>query len=315
MTTRWTALAVGSEVPVGDFGFRVHSLFGSAMNLAVTERRGLVTLVGADADDYPQGIRLATRERFDTWPVSAGTHGHRGGDTLVFEDPGGDDLFVVDLSIAVRATRRAPPRIDLVDGTWRETWALCARHLDALQEEKQTDLRLVALCGGFTPPTRPGAWLAREARELASGVRAGNVDAASCAAVRMVGLGAGLTPAGDDFLCGLLAALWCASGEGSQERGFAVELGETLTARLEATTTVSATCLECAIAGCFPGVVSALAGAFAGRRPDHARDGAIAALDDLCARGHSSGMDTATGFLWGLRLRADEEMKRDAPQF
>jgi hypothetical protein len=284
------------------------------MNLAVTGRRGLVTLVGADADDYPHGIRLATRERFNTWPVSAGTHGHREGDTLVFEDRAGDDLLVVDLSIAVRATRRAPPRIDPVAVAWRETWALCARHLDALQEEKQTDLRLAALCGGLSPPTRLGEWLAREARELASGVRAGNVDAASCAAARMVGLGAGLTPAGDDFLCGLLAALWCASGEGSQERGFAVEWGETLTARLEATTAVSATCLECAIAGCFPGAVSALAGAFAGRHPDHAHDGARAALDDLCARGHSSGMDTATGFLFGLRLRAVEEMRRDAPQ-
>jgi hypothetical protein len=310
-----TALAVGSEVPIGDFDFRVHSRFGSAMNLAVTGRRGLVTLVGADADDYPQGIRLATRERFDTWPVSAGTLGHREGDTLVFEDPDGDDILVVDLSVAVRATRKAPPRIDPVAEASRETWTFCARHLDALQQEKRTDLRLAALCGGFSPRTRLGAWLAREARQLAGGVRAGDVDAASCAAARLVGLGAGLTPAGDDFLCGLLAALWCASGEGSQERGFAVEWGETLTARLEATTTVSATSLECAIAGCFPGAVSALAGVFAGRHSDHAHEGARAALNDLCARGHSSGMDTATGFLFGLRLRSDEEMRRYAPQF
>jgi hypothetical protein len=130
----------------------------------------------------------------------------------------------------------------------------------------------------------------------------------------MVGLGTGLTPAGDDLLCGLLAALWCASGEGSQERSFAVEWGETLSARLEATTAVSATCLECAIAGCFPGTVIALAGAFAGSHADHAHESARAALDDLCARGHSSGMDTATGFLFGLRLRSDEEMRRYAPQ-
>ncbi len=228
--------------------------------------------------------------------------------------PAVDDVLVVDLSIAVRATRRAPPRIDPAAAASRETWAACARLLDALQEEKQTDLRLAALCGGFPPPTRLGEWLAREARELAGGVRAGNVDRAGCAAARMVGLGAGLTPAGDDFLCGFLAALWCASGEGSQERNFAVEWGETLTARLEATTAVSATCLECAIAGCFPGAVFALADAFAGRHPGLAHAGARAALDRLCARGHSSGMDTATGFLFGLRLRADEEMKRYAPQ-
>lgn len=314
MTTRWTALAVGPEVPVGEFDFRVHSRFGSAMNLAVTGRRGLVTLVGADADDLPQGIRIATRERFDAWPVSAGTHGHRGGGALVFADRAGEEILVVDLSIAVKATRREPPPIDPAAEAWRETWAVCARHLDALQEEKQTDLRLAALCGGFSPPTRLGGWLAREARELAGGVRAGNVDRAGCAATRLVGLGAGLTPAGDDFLCGFLAALWCASGEGSQERSFVVEWGGMLAARLEATTAVSATCLECAIAGCFSGAVIALAGAFAGRDTDHAHEGARAALDRLCARGHSSGTDTATGFLFGLRLRADEEMRRYAPQ-
>ncbi len=304
ITTRRTAVAIGSEVPVGGFDFRVHSLFGPAMNLAVPGRRGLITLVGADADDYPQGIRLATHERFDAWPVSAGTRGHREGDTLVFEGQDGDDNPVVDLSVAVRATRRAPPRIDPGAKTSRETWVVCARHLDALQEEKRTDLRLAALCGGSSPPTRLGARLAGEARRLASGLRAKNADLAGGAAAGMMGLGAGLTPAGDDFLCGLLAALWCASGEGSQERGFMVEWGGTLAARLGATTVISATCLECAIAGCFSGAVSALAAAFAG---DHAHEGARAALDDLCAHGHSSGMDTATGFLFGLRLRATEE--------
>lgn len=312
--TRRIALAVGSEVPIGDFGFRAHSRFGSAMNLAVTGRRGLVTLVDVDADDYPQGIRLATRERFDAWPVSTGTPGRREGDTLVFEDPAGDGIFVVDLSGAVRAIRGEPPRIAPGAGAARATWAACARRLDARQEERQTDLRLAALCGGFAPPTRLGAWLTREARGLASGVRARNAHAAGRAAARLVGLGAGLTPAGDDCLCGLLAALWCTSGEGGRERHFVVEWGATLAARLEATTVVSATFLECAIAGCFPGAVSALAVAFAGGHADHAPAGALAALDRLCARGHSSGMDTATGFLFGLRLRADEEMRRYAPR-
>lgn len=311
--TRLTALAAGSEVPAGDFTFSVHSVFGTAMNLAVAGRRGLVTLVGADADDYPQGIRLATRERFDAWPAPVGTRGHREGVTLVFDGPDGEEFFAIDLSAAVTAQRQAPPRLDPGDEALREARAVCAARLDGLQEAKGTDLRLATLCGRFSPPTSLGRHLVEAAHELAGGVRDGNADAAGRAAFRLMGLGAGLTPTGDDFLCGLLAALWCASGEGSPERQFVVEWGAALSARLDSTNAISATFLECAIAGCFPGAVSALAAAVAASHAGHGHEGARVALDGLCARGHSSGMDTATGFLFGLWLRTDEEMRRYAP--
>jgi hypothetical protein len=128
----------------------------------------------------------------------------------------------------------------------------------------------------------------------------------------LLGLGAGLTPAGDDFLCGLLAALWCTSVEGGPDRAFVHAWGAALSRRLDATTAISASFLECAIAGCFPGSVTALAAAFAGDPATGAGKGPRAALDRLCALGHSSGMDTATGFLFGLWLRTDEESRRHA---
>jgi len=312
--TRLTALAAGSEVPAGDFAFSVHSAFGAAMNLAVAGRRGLVTLVGADAADYPQGIRLATRECFDAWPVPVGTRGHREGVALVFDGPDGGELFAIDLSAAVTAQRQALPRLDPSDEALREARAVCAAHLDGLQEAKGTDLRLAAVCGRSSPPTSLGRNLVEAAHELAGGVGDRNADAAASAASRLMGLGTGLTPTGDDFLCGLLAALWCASGEGSPERQFVVEWGTALSARLDSTNAISATFLECAIAGSFPGAVSALAAAVAGSHAGHAHEDAREALDGLCALGHSSGMDIATGFLFGLWLRTDEEMRRHAPQ-
>ena len=89
-----------------------------------------------------------------------------------------------------------------------------------------------------------------------------------------------------------------------------MEWSARLSGRLDGTHAISATFLECAIAGSFPETVRVLAAAFAGSRAGHAHEGPRQALDDLCALGHCSGMDTATGFLFGLWLRTDDEDKR-----
>jgi hypothetical protein len=313
---RRAAIALGSEVPAGAFEFRVHSVFASAMNLAVKGRRGLLTLVGADADALPQGIRLATRERFADWPTPAGTRGRREGGALVFELADGEEPVIIDLPVALPAARRAPPRIDPGAERTREAWAACALHLDGMQAEKAAHLRLAALCGTAPPPTLLGARLADAARELGTAVRVGDAGAAGRSAARVVGLGTGLTPSGDDFLCGLLAALWCTSREGDADRCFVVEWGSALANLLDATNAISATYLECAIAGCFPETLSALAAAFASNHAGRTHEDPRRALDGLCAVGHSSGVDTATGFLFGLWLRTDdddEETRRYAP--
>ena len=165
-TVRRAALALGSEVPAGAFEFRVHSVFASAMNLSVKGRRALVTLVGADADALPQGIRLATRERFQDWPTPVGTRGRREGGMLVFDGAGGWEPVTIDLAAARAATRSAPPRIDPCAERTREAWAVCAFRLDGLQAEKDADLRLAALCGTAPPPAGLGERLAAAAREL-----------------------------------------------------------------------------------------------------------------------------------------------------
>lgn len=306
------AASVGPEVPARDFGFRVHSVFASAMNLRVDGRRVLVTLTGAGADDQPQAIRLATRERFDAWPVAIGDTGRREGDALVFGVPSGEAPLRVDLAAASLATRRTLPRIDANSDACAGAWAACATRLAELQAEKRADLRLASLDGSLAPETAMGARLADAARALGDAVRARDVAAADAAAAALVGLGAGLTPAGDDFLCGVLAALECASDEGGDARRFVRAWGAALSGRLDATHAISASFLECAIAACFSGAVTAVAVAFAGGSAHESSEGPRAALERLCATGHSSGMDTATGFLYGLRLRNDDETRRYA---
>jgi hypothetical protein len=293
------ALTMGSEVPTGDFRFRVHSVFTASLNLAVAGERGLVTLGGAGTAERPRGIRLATCERFDSWPVAAGMDGRREGAQLVFDGYDGGIVLAIDLSGAEGARRRRLPHVDVRSGSARAAWTTCARRLDELQVEHDVDLRLVALCDREPASTMLGRRLAAAAVALGDGVRDRDVAAADDAAADLVGLGSGLTPSGDDFLCGFLAALRCASRAGDGERRFALAWGRRLTERLGATTTVGATYLEGAIAGAFAGEIQALVTALA--RGD---DEAPAALETLCGLGHSSGMDTATGLLYGLWLRS-----------
>ena len=80
--------------------------------------------------------------------------------------------------------------------------------LEALQERAATDLRIAPLLPERAV-RRDGGATAQAALDLGRGVRAGRVDAMRGAAARLVGLGPGLTPAGDDFLCGFFAAGLC----------------------------------------------------------------------------------------------------------
>jgi hypothetical protein len=308
-----TAIAIGPEVPAGDFTFHVHGVFESAVNLSVDRRRFLVTLVGTEADDQPQGIRLATSERFDAWPVRPGDQGRRIGQRLVFDGAASGRWPIVDLASAAVGGRREMAKLDSRDRAWNAAWAECACWLEARQEREGVALGLAALRGGAAPADALGTRLASAGRALGDAIRAGTVDAAALAAARVIGLGTGLTPTGDDFLCGLLAALWCTRIAGTEDARFLAGWGAALATMLDRTTVVGATLLECAIAGSFSGALRNLAAELAGRRPGDRTLALGAAMARLCAMGHTSGMDTATGFLFGLSLRTGGEARRDAP--
>ncbi len=122
---------------------------------------------------------------------------------------------------------------------------------------------------------------------------------------RLVGLGVGMTPSGDDFLVGFLAARALAGRDGpdQQARGIIEE-------RTGGTTPVGATIVRQALAGHFPGylidVVHALVALTATTNDSMGSIAAgagwsVAALVDAAARhGHSSGLDALTGLLFGL---------------
>lgn len=109
---------------------------------------------------------------------------------------------------------------------------------------------------------------------------------------RLLGLGIGLTPSGDDFLCGVLAGLVFT---GSSEHPFTHFLKKEITGRLSDTIDISAAFLSCALEDQYSLPVNNLC-----RLP---APGAI--LTDFEAIGHSSGIDTLCGILWCLEHIAD----------
>ncbi len=108
----------------------------------------------------------------------------------------------------------------------------------------------------------------------------------AAAAGRLVGLGSGLTPSGDDVLVGYLAALWTRPDRARLRRALAALIG----ARLDRTNAIAATYLRAAIDGRAGAVLRKAAEA---REIDrHVRP--------MLALGHQSGACTMIGLLLGL---------------
>lgn len=186
-----------------------------------------------------------------------------------------------------------------------ELWEGELRPAEPLSAQRAAEsLRRAAPRGGFAdlalpegerwrnsaPACEAESILRRSGEQLRSGERA---DAARTL-TELVGLGEGLTPSGDDFLCGVLAATWLGGGrQGDVWRGL---LAEPLRARLCETNDISAAFLSCALQGQFSRPVTELPGM-----------SPAAAAASFRAIGHSSGVDTLNGILYGLRLLEAEK--------
>ena len=105
----------------------------------------------------------------------------------------------------------------------------------------------------------------------------------------LIGLGIGLTPSGDDFLCGVLAGLILRNGT---DHPFSAALQEQITQKLPDTNDISRAFLHCALQGQFSEAICSLR---------HASDAAQLSAA-FSAIGHSSGMDTLCGILYALTL-------------
>ncbi len=120
-------------------------------------------------------------------------------------------------------------------------------------------------------------------------IRGRNDTSASAYLAHLIGLGIGLTPSGDDFLCGALAGLILT---GASDLPFTKSLKEAIRDSLANTNDISRAFLLCALEGKFSTAVHSLMSI-----PDYAD--ISTAFREI---GHSSGIDTLCGILFSLSL-------------
>jgi hypothetical protein len=240
---------------------RVHSVFERAVNLVGADGR-LLTLHGPGP--LAASFAVALDERLPWHGLEPGIPVHREG----------RGCLVLG---ALRLDCSAARVVDTSIGTGSDPRALAA-----------------ALAGTLRPPAAAAlasAIAIEGRRRLAEGLRRGDADRFVDGARRLIGLGEGLTPAGDDLLVGSLAvARRFRPGFLLDNPGVGPALA--VTAR-EGTTLVAREFLLEAIEGRFSEIVIALLTAADVQR-------ARAALDDLLEVGATSGADTATGMQLAL---------------
>jgi hypothetical protein len=199
--------SVGALVPARARA-QVHSVFLRACNIE-TDSGELVTLLASGSGNLPHGIRCAL-------PIAPMNTRLRPGQAAILE---GAALRVPAAGLMVDLSRAAvwngtvvAVSLDLQDvEPHRALRKLCA----ALREHAPDRGIAPALFSTGSPhSTLERALVARMAQTLptlAHATETGDAGAVVSALSALVGLGAGLTPAGDDFIVGYLAALWSRS--------------------------------------------------------------------------------------------------------
>jgi hypothetical protein len=199
--------SVGARVPTRARA-QVHSVFPRACNMK-TESGELLTLLAPGFGNLPHGIRCAS-------PIASLPARLRRGQA----------------AILAGATIRIPAADISVDfsaaGVWNGLVAAASPGLpgavaqETLRELRQTlrehapaqGIAPALFCFGNRPSTLERALAARMAQTLpvlARATETSNACAVIAALRALVGLGTGLTPSGDDFIAGYLAALWSRS--------------------------------------------------------------------------------------------------------
>lgn len=287
------ALSIGESVSQADFDAVVHSAFRSALNLRL-ENNELLTLVLPDQPDLPNGIRVDAPADFSFVGFRIGERAARRGDTLRFAS------LTVGLSGAPKwISTLTALRFDSSDLSSLSAWQAVWRTLNA----RQRLARATIVADELLAPNEDKKTnaISRRAgtgmRALLDAARRFDPHAASSAASRLIGLGEGLTPSGDDLLAGFLAGLHCAVGEDARRAQFLSEFGELAIGLSRGTNDISRAYIYHAAQGRVSSRIAELAQALCRPEPPARLQSALAAALQL---GHSSGMDAVTGLLCGL---------------
>ena len=268
------------RLAAGSFRGQVHSVFEQVVNLRGDDG-DLYCLTTAALDPGPLSLRLDTFSPLGGWGLCAG-----------------DPVFLQEEELRTGNRRilwkKAQPWQSVLPPFARRR-AAADTLADLLRQRGKPGGML-----GLLVPAAAGDLLARTLRErsllLLEKLESADWTAAEAAALRLIGLGGGLTPSGDDFLSGLLLTLNQPEGPYPEEcRRFGRELAERAAER---THDISAAMLRQAAAGRTRQRVLDFLTAMDAPSPDSI----AAALPPLLAIGALSGTDLAVGLWAGTAL-------------
>ncbi len=188
--------------------------------------------------------------------------------------------------------QRLRARVESCSGRLALIQTLCARLAPTGTLLMLTDPCLDCSPDRVQADAPPGSSLVfKEAWEAAATLRrgwVGDVALLQSGAVQLAGLGGGLTPAGDDFLCGFMLWAWL------DHPNHDMVCGLLLKTAAPRTTILSAAFLRAAARGeCSPAWQSLLAALSGGTDEE-----AAVAVQKVLAYGATSGADALAGFLW-----------------
>jgi hypothetical protein len=296
---RLYALSAGVEAPSRCFSGVIQGVFPHACTVRL-ERDAFFTLVSSKKGNLPNGIRLETPPCFTFL------------DQLRVEQPVACRAGILRMSGSELSVdlRTATPwhvnlnalRVDLHQPAQAQAWAVAWCELqrrwygDGLSAMVETvfplDWNSVRSVINRILDER-GEHAVQVLLEATGAFR---LHHALNAITRLIGLGPGLTPSGDDFLVGYLAGLWSTVGTDVSRSRFLTAMGSCVTAAATTTNTTSSAYLQSAVRGNVAEPVASLAQQLAyGLDMEDVRAAAQVAL----SVGHTSGTAGVLGLLLG----------------
>ncbi len=259
----------------------VHSVYRRTINL--TDGRQILSLQTAHSPLSPISlISGLTAENFELLSVKPGDTVHFQKDRLLISNPNAEcapHLFLCkgleryDLKLSKTLDARTIPALSasiqeaIAQAETGGFSLLFNNSVDSLSLILLTARNCITHCSELLP--------------------AGRYHEAASELARLLGLGCGLTPSGDDFLCGVLAGC-CFSGNTAHP--FTKHLKDMVEKKLSDTIDISAAFLSCALKSQFSLPIVSL---YELPAPNEI-------LTSFSAVGHSSGIDTLCGILWSL---------------
>lgn len=257
----------------------VHSVYRKTINLSFDGT--LVALQAAGSPLSPISlITSLTEQEMSDLPVSVGQPVSLTADTIHLPET----AFCLDAAETVETMLMPVSESDLP--------SLTAQIRSILKHSTKGGFRNILFPSD--KPTQLGEQLVLAAAEnhmnlCSQKIRLFHYTTAAYRLSSIIGLGIGLTPSGDDFLCGVLAGLILRD---CTDHPFSTALQQQITQKLPDTNDISRAFLQCALQGQFSEAVCSLR---------HTSDAAQLSTA-FSAIGHSSGMDTLCGILYALTL-------------